>query len=105
MFNGSMAIQGDVDYRSRTFFNLSGNVDTSSMPGYAVGNIRLSYTTADGAWEAALFVNNVWDQEYRVQQFDLSGDPLLFADGFFGMIEEYYGKPQWIGGSIQYTWQ
>ncbi len=103
MLNGTMAIQGDVDYRSRTLFALSGNNNTSSMPGYAVANARLSYTTSDEKWEAAVFVNNLFDKEYRVQQFDISGDPLFFADGFLGLVEEYYGKPRWVGGSISYN--
>lgn len=104
MFNGTMAIQGDVDFRDRTLFNLSGNLDTGSMPGYAVGNARLGYTTSDNKWEAAIFVNNIWDQSYRVQEFDLSGDPLIYANGFFGLVEEYYGKPRWVGGSIRFNW-
>ncbi|MBT7950730.1 MAG: TonB-dependent receptor [Gammaproteobacteria bacterium] len=103
MMNGNMAIQGDFDYRSGTIFNLSDNPNTGSIGGYTVVNTRLSYTTADEKWDVAVFANNIFDREYRVQQFDITGDPLFFADGFLGLVEEYYGRPRWIGGSISYN--
>ena len=45
-----------------------------------------------------MFVNNLTDEEYLVQPFDLSGPDL------FGMTEQYYGRPRWWGASIQYNW-
>lgn len=102
MFGGTVAIQADADYRSKQLFSLTG-LPTVEQDGYAVANARLSYRTQDDKWEAALFVNNLFDNEYRVQQFDLSGD---FFDpvnpGVMGLVEEYYGRPRWIGGSVSY---
>ena len=104
MMNGNMAVQGDFDYRSGTLFNLSGNSNTGAMGGYSVFNTRLSYTTGDEKWSVAVFANNVFDREYRVQQFDITGDPFLGDPAaFLGMVEEYYGRPRWIGGSISYN--
>ena len=73
------------------------------MGGYSVANAKLSFTTADEKWSASVFVNNMFDRHYRVQQFSITGDPLFFADGFLGLVEEYYGKPRWVGGSISYN--
>lgn len=104
MMNGSMAIQADGDYRSRVGFNLSNNDNTGSMGGYSVFNTRLSYTTGDEKWSIAVFANNVFDREYRVQQFDITGDPFLGDPAaFVGIVEDYYGRPRWVGGSINYN--
>ena len=104
MINGNMAIQGDFNYSSRTFFDLSNDLNTSSMPGYTVCNARLSYTTQDEKWSVAVFANNLFDKEYRVQQFNITGDPFLGDPAaFLGLVEEYYGRPRWVGGSISYN--
>ena len=92
MFSGNVAIQGDFHYRSEHFFSLT-KAEAVTEDGYAVANARLSYVTQDDRWEAAIFVNNIGDEEYLVQTFDLSGD--------FGWTEQYYGRPRWVGGSIR----
>ncbi|MBT7951768.1 MAG: TonB-dependent receptor, partial [Gammaproteobacteria bacterium] len=102
MANGTMAIQGDIDYRSGTLFSLTG-ADTVNQGGYEVANARLSYTTSDDKWEAAVYVNNLLDEEYRVSQFDLSGNVLIDAGGVLSLVEQYYGRPRWVGGSISYN--
>jgi iron complex outermembrane receptor protein len=43
------------------------------------------------------FIDNVTDEEYLVQTFDLS------TDAVFGMTEQYYGKPKWWGVSLKYN--
>ena len=40
-------------------------------------------------------VNNIADEEYLVQTFDLGA--------ILGMTEQYYGLPRWVGGSLRYT--
>ena len=94
-FNGRMAIQGDFQYRSEHFFSLTRS-EAVTEDGYAIANARLSYTTTDEKWEAAVFVNNITDEEYLVQTFDLAT--------VLGMTEQYYGLPRWIGGSIRFNW-
>lgn len=99
MFNGNVAIQGDANYRSKHFFSLDGD-EPVTRDGYTVANARLGWTSGDEKWDVAIAVNNLFDKHYTVQQFDLSGD--LFAGGIFSMIEEYYGRPRWVSGSINY---
>ncbi len=93
-FNGNVAIQGDFHYRSEHYHSLT-RAPAVTEDGYHVVNARLSYTTADEKWEAAIFANNLTDEEYIVQSFDLAAA--------LGWIEEYYGRPRWIGGSINYN--
>jgi len=94
-YGGEIAVQADFVYNSKMYFAMT-KASSIKEGGYVVGNMRTSYTTGDGQWEAALFVNNVADEDYLVAGFDLSGD--------FGWTENYYGRPRWIGGSIRYNW-
>ena len=93
--NGELAWQADFEYQSKKYFALT-KASSIKEGGYVVGNVRVSYTTNGGDWEAAFFVNNVADEEYLVAGFDLSAD--------FGWTEHYFGRPRWIGGSIRYNW-
>ncbi len=93
-WQGNLAVQGDFQYRSKHFFSLT-RAPASTQTGYAIGNARLSYATADKQWEAAVFVHNIADEEYLVQTFDLAG--------VLGMNEQYYGLPRWVGGSLRYS--
>jgi len=99
--NGSMAIQGDYDYRSGQLFALSG-FNTVNQGSYTVANASLGYLSDGNRWEVMLFVNNLLDEEYRVQQFDLSGN-LFVGDGVLGLVEEYYGRPRWAGLSLSFN--
>ena len=51
--------------------------------------------SADDKWEVAVFAENVTDEEYVVQSFDIAA--------LLGWIEEYYGRPRWVGGSVSYS--
>ena len=95
MLGGIWAIQADTQYRDEHYFALT-NIETVEEDGYWLSNASLSYTTDDGKWQGTVFVNNLTDEEYLVQTFDLS-------DVFF-MTEQYYGRPQWWGGSVTYRW-
>jgi iron complex outermembrane recepter protein len=92
--NGTMAIQGDFHTRSKHFHSIS-KAEAVTQGSYHVVNARLSWTTADEKWEVAVFADNLTDEEYVVQSFDVAGA--------FGWIEEYYGRPRWVGGSINYN--
>ena len=93
-WQGNLAVQADFQYRSKHFFSLT-RAPASTQTGYAIGNARLSYTTADDVWQAAVFVNNIADEEYLVQTFDLGA--------VLGMTEQFYGLPRWVGGSVGYS--
>ena len=92
----TVALQGDMHYRSKHIFALP-NLPANREDGYTIGNVFLTYTTADQAWVASAFVENVTGEEHLVQTFDLSTDAL------FGMIEQYYNRPKWAGVSLRYN--
>ncbi|MEE4145324.1 MAG: TonB-dependent receptor [Halieaceae bacterium] len=95
MFGGYLALQGDTVYVDNRVFALTG-LEPSAADSYTVSNVSVSYATQDRKWLARAFVDNVTDEEYLVQTFDLSG-----MDNF-GMTEQYFGRPQWWGVSLQY---
>ncbi len=61
---------------------------------YTVANARISYDGGGGRWGVAAFVNNMFDEEYRVYAFDSS----LFA----GVVAGVYAKPRTWGFSATY---
>ena len=94
--SGYLAIQADSIYRSEHFFSLTG-LDAVTENGYTLSNVALTYRPENDKWEASAFINNVTDEEYLVQTFDLS------TEAAFGMTEQYYGKPKWWGLSFRYN--
>ena len=95
-FGGEIALQADAVYRDEVIFALSATPNVTQKP-YTVANISASYTIDN--WQFSALVQNVTDEEYQVQAFDLSG----FA-GHFGMTEQYYGRPRWWSISARYSW-
>jgi iron complex outermembrane receptor protein len=89
-------VQVDAQYRSKHYFSLT-QAEASTENGYSVANARVSYRTADDRIEVAAHVSNFTDEEYLVQTFDLSGPD------YFGMTEQYYGRPRWWGVSLRYN--
>jgi iron complex outermembrane recepter protein len=61
---------------------------------YAVGNVRVSYTTRSGNWDVAAFVNNVCDRYYRIFDFDNSST--------LGSGEGAFAPPRWYGGQVTF---
>ena len=90
-WGGALALQTDFQYRSEHAFNLSG-AESSFEDGYAIVNGSVAWIPDEQPWDLRFAVDNVFDEEYLVQIFDLSGT--LDAGGFFGMIEQYYGRPR-----------
>jgi iron complex outermembrane receptor protein len=86
--NGIASIQGDVYYTDDFCFTaLCAPVEEEAS--YTVANARIGYGAADGRWEVAAFVNNLFEEEYRVYAFDSS----LFA----GVVAGVYAKPRTYG--------
>jgi len=85
---GTASIQGDVIYSDDfCFTTLCAPVEKEK--GYTVANARIGYGAPDGRWEVAAWVNNLFEEEYRVYAFDSS----LFS----GVVAGVYGKPRWYG--------
>ncbi len=95
---GSIAVQADMQYRSEVLFALTG-LETVRQDGYSVWNAAISYTSAEGRWVATAFLENLTDEEYLVQTFDLSGLDV------FGLTEQYYGRPRWGGIRLARYWR
>ena len=90
---GTFGIQGDLQYSSEFCFTvLCAPVEQEDA--YTVANARLSYDSGSGRWSVAAFVNNLFEEEYRVYAFDSS----LFA----GVVAGVYAKPRWYGLSATY---
>ena len=94
---GQVAFQADSMYRDEHVFALTA-LPNQTEDGYTLTNASITYTSSDRAWSVSAFVDNVTDEEYLVQTFDLSTTAL------FGLTEQYYGKPRWWGVSLRYTW-
>ncbi len=62
----------DGSYQSKIFTD-SFNTVWSQVDGYFLGNARLGYTTADGDWNVALEVMNVFDKYYFNSVSDVTG--------------------------------
>jgi iron complex outermembrane receptor protein len=97
MSAGRLALQGDAVYRSEHYFALTA-FPNQTEDGYTLANVSATYTSDSEAWSVSAFINNVTDEEYLVQTFDLS------TDAVFGMTEQYYGRPRWWGVSFRYNW-
>ncbi len=95
---GSLGMQMDFQYRSELFFALTG-LETVREDGYSVFNAAVSYTTPNDRWSATFFIENLTDEEYLVQTFDLSGLDV------FGLTEQYYGRPRWAGVRVARFWR
>ena len=94
---GYLAFQADFVFRDDVKFALS-DAETVQQDAYTVYNAKVTYTSADDTWQLSAFVDNLGDEEYIVQAFDLSGMDV------FGLTEQYYGKPRWWGVSFKYSW-
>jgi iron complex outermembrane recepter protein len=93
LLGGRLGIQGDLLYTTSFCFTvLCAPVEEEDS--YVVTNARLSYDSDSGRWGVAAFVNNIFEEEYRVYAFDSS----LFA----GVVAGVYAKPRWYGLSATY---
>jgi len=91
--NGIASIQGDVYYTDDFCFSaLCAPVEEEDS--YVVANARVAYGAGDGRWEVAAFVNNLFEEEYRVYAYDGS----LFYGGASGV----YGRPRTYGVTASY---
>ena len=59
-------------------------------------NVRLTYASPDDRWNAALWVDNVTDEEVLIQRLSLVG--------LLGSSASIVDKPRWWGVTIGYRW-
>jgi outer membrane receptor protein involved in Fe transport len=89
-----VSLQGDYSY-SGSFYDNIRNFTASKLPSYSLANARVEWHSNDGAWNAALFVNNLADERYVAVGFD---GALLYGSNAW-----YFGKPLWYGGQIRFS--
>ncbi len=92
IFGGYVSLQADANYIS-SFFHNPRNFDSQKLDGYVVTNARVNWNSADAAWSASVFVDNVLDETYTPLGFDVST--------LCGCTETLYGKPRWWGISVR----
>lgn len=93
VFGGQAVLQFNGNYTAAQYSQLT-NAPATRLPGYFVGNTRLSYTPDSGAWEVAVFVRNVFNENSPRYAFDLTGAPI-------GQVEYDYALPRTWGGSLR----
>jgi len=94
-FNGEIAVQADYSWRDDQNFNLAYS-PVITEDAYGIANARVSYTTSDDAWSAAVFVKNFTDEEYRFFAFDTTS--------YFGAAENVPGTERWVGAELRFNW-
>ena len=90
---GKLALQTNWKYDSVQYFSTF-NAPVDRERSRVIGDVRVSYEFGAMPIEAAFFVNNVTDRQYRVYNLDLSGP--------FGFTQQTFGRPRWFGGSLTY---
>jgi len=87
------ALTGRVDwsYRSKVYFDLA-NTEAGAQSGYSLVNARLSWTSQNGNWSAALQANNLLDElYYSSKTVTLNVDnSLLQVSGTPGMPRTFF---------------
>jgi iron complex outermembrane receptor protein len=93
LVGGVLGLQADAQYTDKFCFTvLCAPVEREGA--YTVTNARVSFDGGGGRWGVAAFVNNVFDEQYRVYAFDSS----LFA----GVVAGVYARPRTWGVSGTY---
>ncbi|MFV1981501.1 MAG: TonB-dependent receptor, partial [Rhodothermia bacterium] len=88
---GTLVPQYDFNYRSKGYLDPS-MTDPISQDGYWLHNARIAYRTPDERIEVAFWVSNLFDEEYKIDVFDLSRD--------FNTILEVWGEPRTYGVTL-----
>ncbi|MEZ5920022.1 MAG: TonB-dependent receptor [Parvularculaceae bacterium] len=97
---GSLAFQVSGQYRSEVFFALT-NFRASRQGGYFLGDASVTWILPGDRVSIRGWVQNMFDRNYLVQTFDLSGN--LTNGGLFGLVEQYYGRPRMYGVTLSTT--
>jgi iron complex outermembrane receptor protein len=90
-----VAVQASTSYVGKEYFNLI-NSEATQAGKYALTDIKVSYFSADDAWEVSAFVNNVFDKEAVTFGYDISD---------FGNYSIYVINPPRLAGvHFKYSW-
>jgi len=92
---GTLVPQYDFNYRSKGYLDPS-MTDPISQDGYWIHNARIAYRSPDERIEVAFWVSNLFDEEYKIDVFDLSRD--------YNTILEVWGEPRTYGVTLSLNW-
>ena len=92
---GSLTPQWALNYRSKTYLDPQ-QLDPISQDGYWLHNVRIAYRTPDDRIELAFWVSNIFEQEYKVDVFDLTRE--------HNTILERWGEPRTYGVTLSLEW-
>ncbi|MHA3791144.1 TonB-dependent receptor [Sphingomonas sp. YL-JM2C] len=86
--DGDLTLNGNLYYTTRVYFD---PVEQFYQNGYALLNLRATYTLPNKAWSFSVFGTNVTDTSYRNQVQPASG-----------AVQQGYGEPAVIGVQASY---
>jgi len=92
---GSLVPQYDFNFRSKVYLDPQ-QTDPISQDAYWIHNTRIAYQTPDDRIELAFWVSNLFDEEYKVDAFDITRE--------FNTILEVWGKPRMYGVTLSLNW-
>lgn len=90
--NGEVGLQLDGSYQGASYYNIR-NFAAQKMDSRKIVNAQVSWTSPNRNWTTILFVDNIFDERYKVGGFDLAT--------LCGCAEEAYGKPRWFGVRVR----
>ncbi len=90
---GTMFGQADVQYTGKYCFSVL-CAPVEHEPAHTVLNLRVGFTPLSKRWDAAVFVQNVTQEIYRIYTFDVAS--------YTGQIPSVYAKPRTWGVSLTY---
>jgi iron complex outermembrane receptor protein len=92
---GRIGAQVDAAYVDERTTNAV-DVPVLRLDSYTRANVRLTYASADERWNAALWVDNITDEDVLIQRLSLVG--------LLGSSASIFDKPRWWGVSLGYRW-
>ncbi len=92
---GTLVPQWDFSYKSKTYLDPQ-MIDPISQDGYWIHNARIAYRTPDEHIELAFWVSNIFDEQYKVDTFDITRE--------FNTILEVWGEPRMYGVTLSLNW-
>jgi outer membrane receptor protein involved in Fe transport len=92
---GYLIPQYDFNYRSKGYLDPQ-MIDPISQDGYWLHNLQIAYRTPDERIQLAFWVSNIFEEEYKVDVFDLTRQ--------YDTILEVWGEPRTYGVTLSLNW-
>jgi iron complex outermembrane receptor protein len=91
---GSISAKVSYRYQGLSFYGPSNN-PIETIPAYDIWDARLAWRSDNDNWEAAVWVRNFGDEQYRTHVFTQRGGRVAFAT---------YGAPRTFGLTLSYDY-